>query len=300
MAKTGVRVAITLACTECKRRNYQTDQVEAQHARPRRVQEVLPLVRPSHRPPGDPVVARQPTRRSKDYQAPRALLGGRVGSRASAASRSGRSPRRRRRPVRSASARGGTPVRVGVGRRAAEDRLARPAPARLGNSRRPDRDLRRRSLSLRGGRGVQPARARRAPPLATPTSICLRCSSGMSSTPTRGTRTRSRPISSTGSSRWDEGSVPSRRRPDRAGHGDEGRAEGADREARAARVRAGQHGHDRRGVDGGQGNAGRHGLRRGGRQARAALQARGRPDPAHAYDLPSGLARSRSSSSASR
>jgi large subunit ribosomal protein L33 len=24
MAKTGVRVAITLACTECKRRNYQT------------------------------------------------------------------------------------------------------------------------------------------------------------------------------------------------------------------------------------------------------------------------------------
>jgi large subunit ribosomal protein L33 len=25
MAKTGVRVAITLACTECKRRNYQPD-----------------------------------------------------------------------------------------------------------------------------------------------------------------------------------------------------------------------------------------------------------------------------------
>ena len=25
MAKTGVRVAITLACTECKRRNYQTN-----------------------------------------------------------------------------------------------------------------------------------------------------------------------------------------------------------------------------------------------------------------------------------
>ena len=25
MAKTGVRVAITLACTECKRRNYQTE-----------------------------------------------------------------------------------------------------------------------------------------------------------------------------------------------------------------------------------------------------------------------------------
>jgi len=24
MAKTGVRVAITLACTDCKRRNYQT------------------------------------------------------------------------------------------------------------------------------------------------------------------------------------------------------------------------------------------------------------------------------------
>jgi large subunit ribosomal protein L33 len=25
LAKSGVRVAITLACTECKRRNYQTD-----------------------------------------------------------------------------------------------------------------------------------------------------------------------------------------------------------------------------------------------------------------------------------
>jgi len=25
MAKTGVRVAITLACTECKRRNYQSE-----------------------------------------------------------------------------------------------------------------------------------------------------------------------------------------------------------------------------------------------------------------------------------
>jgi len=25
MAKSGVRVAITLACTECKRRNYQTN-----------------------------------------------------------------------------------------------------------------------------------------------------------------------------------------------------------------------------------------------------------------------------------
>jgi large subunit ribosomal protein L33 len=25
MAKTGVRVAITLACTQCKRRNYQTN-----------------------------------------------------------------------------------------------------------------------------------------------------------------------------------------------------------------------------------------------------------------------------------
>ena len=45
MAKTGVRVAITLACTECKRRNYQTHEVQAEHARPRRVPEVLPLVR---------------------------------------------------------------------------------------------------------------------------------------------------------------------------------------------------------------------------------------------------------------
>src|SRR5262245_65089829 len=35
------------------------EEVEAEHARPRRAQEVLPLVRPAHGAPGDEVVARQ-------------------------------------------------------------------------------------------------------------------------------------------------------------------------------------------------------------------------------------------------
>ena len=42
---TGVRVAITLACTECRRRNYQTQ--KSKRNSPDRVEfkQVLPLVR---------------------------------------------------------------------------------------------------------------------------------------------------------------------------------------------------------------------------------------------------------------
>ena len=32
MARGDVRIAVTLACEECKRRNYQTEQVAAKHA----------------------------------------------------------------------------------------------------------------------------------------------------------------------------------------------------------------------------------------------------------------------------
>ena len=55
MAKTGVRVAITLACTECKRRNYQTN--KSKRNTPDRVEfkQVLPLVRAPHAAPGDPL-----------------------------------------------------------------------------------------------------------------------------------------------------------------------------------------------------------------------------------------------------
>ena len=51
---TGVRVAITLACTECKRRNYQT-QKSKELPGPGRVLQVLPLVRQAHPAPGDEV-----------------------------------------------------------------------------------------------------------------------------------------------------------------------------------------------------------------------------------------------------
>ena len=49
--------------------------------------------------------------------------------------------------------------------------------------------------------------------------------------------------------------VPPRRRPDRAGDRDEGRPEGADRQARAARLRAREHGSERRRVGRGQEHA---------------------------------------------
>ena len=56
MAKTGVREKITLACTECKRRNYES--MKSKRNTPDRVelQEVLPLVRPSHAAQGDAMI----------------------------------------------------------------------------------------------------------------------------------------------------------------------------------------------------------------------------------------------------
>src|SRR6185436_10559310 len=41
---------------------------EAEHARPGRVQEVLPLVRPAHGAPGDPLVARETRRQRRDQR----------------------------------------------------------------------------------------------------------------------------------------------------------------------------------------------------------------------------------------
>ena len=52
---TGVRVAITLACTDCKRRNYQTE--KSKRNTPDRVEfsRVLPLVRNPYVAPRDPL-----------------------------------------------------------------------------------------------------------------------------------------------------------------------------------------------------------------------------------------------------
>ena len=63
MAKPGQRIAVTLACTDCKHRNYQTQEVQAQHARPRGAEQVLPELRQAHGPPRDPLGDRWPTSR---------------------------------------------------------------------------------------------------------------------------------------------------------------------------------------------------------------------------------------------
>ena len=70
---------------------------------------------------------------------------------------------------------------------------------------------------------------------------------------------------------------PPGRRPDRAGLRDQGRREGPGREADHARLRARQHGDDRRRLGPGQEHPRRHRLRRLAQQADAALRARGRP-----------------------
>ena len=53
MARGDVRIAVTLACEECKRRNYQTQQVAPELAGPHRAAQVLPLVRPPHAAQGN-------------------------------------------------------------------------------------------------------------------------------------------------------------------------------------------------------------------------------------------------------
>ena len=55
MARGDVRIAITLACEECKHRNYQTN--KSKRNNPDRVTpaQVLPVVSLAHQPSGDPL-----------------------------------------------------------------------------------------------------------------------------------------------------------------------------------------------------------------------------------------------------
>ena len=55
MARGDVRIAVTLACEECKRRNYQTNKSQAQQSRSHRPAQVLQVVPLPHEPPGDPL-----------------------------------------------------------------------------------------------------------------------------------------------------------------------------------------------------------------------------------------------------
>ena len=50
-----MRTLVTLACTECKRRNYTTDKNKSNNPRSHGVEEVLPVVQEAHAAQGDPL-----------------------------------------------------------------------------------------------------------------------------------------------------------------------------------------------------------------------------------------------------
>ena len=54
-----VRIAVTLACEECKRRNYETNKSRRNYAGPDRDAQVLPLVRTAHAAQGNPLARAQ-------------------------------------------------------------------------------------------------------------------------------------------------------------------------------------------------------------------------------------------------
>ena len=55
MARGDVRIAVTLACEECKRRNYQTNKSKRNNPDRITLQKYCPLVPPAYRPPRDPL-----------------------------------------------------------------------------------------------------------------------------------------------------------------------------------------------------------------------------------------------------
>ena len=164
MAKTGVREQITLACTECKRRNYRLDEVEAEHARPRRAQEVLPVVQAAHartgrRASGPP----DPSRAAREARGrERSMAGGggggggeplsRVPAAATAAGRACAEPGRHR----PAAYRNGFIrfIDESIGE-LQQGRVAGPEPGHAGHGRRDHRLRDRRDVPLRRRPGLQ-------------------------------------------------------------------------------------------------------------------------------------------------
>ena len=57
MARGDVRIAVTLACEVCKRRNYMTNKSQAQQPGSHHPAQVLQVVQAAHESPGDPVTA---------------------------------------------------------------------------------------------------------------------------------------------------------------------------------------------------------------------------------------------------
>ena len=63
MARGDVRIAVTLACEECKRRNYQTNKSKRNNPDRIALRKFCKWCRQSHEPPGDPLartIARGP------------------------------------------------------------------------------------------------------------------------------------------------------------------------------------------------------------------------------------------------
>ena len=191
------------------------------------------------------------------------------------------------------------PLPPGVGRRAEEGRMARPARGRERHRGRSHRLRDRGRIPLGERRGLEVRGAARAAPIGEDEDEMFRwyvinTYSGHENKVKTNLEHRIESMNQ-------RAALPARRRPDRAGDRDEGRPEGADREARPPGLRAREHGPQRRRLDGREEHAGRDRVRRRRREARAALPARGRPHPAHGRRRPPRRRAPRwSSSSASR
>ena len=260
MAKTGVRVAITLACTECKRRNYQT--MKSKRNTPDRVEfrKYCRWCGTHTAAPGDALDVRA------DQTA---------GSRRAA--REQRDVIARPQPRRDAAGRGAA---LELHRRvlggAEEGRVAGPEPGDPGH--------RRRARRLRRRRRVTSTSTTRSGSKSCPRSSSVskesQCFAGMSSTPTPGHENKVKAnlehrIESMGQRpRFRRVVVPT----EQVIETKDGQKVQAEKRVLPG-LRAREHGPERRRLDGREEHAGRHRLRRRRLQAGAALAARGRPDP---------------------
>ena len=277
------------------------EQVEAEHARPRRVQEVLPLVRPhtAHRETlvARPRQRRRQRRRAQDGARRRRAAAGVSAARARARRRPSGRPRsrRRRRPAERERRR----LRRFVRESWAElKKVEWPnQPGHPGHGRRHHRLRDRRRLPLARRPALQALRPQRPPrPVAEEAMFrwyVINTYSGHENKVKANLEHRI--VSMNQAPRFRRVVVPT----EQVIETKDG-PEGADREARPARLRAREHGPERRGLDGRQEHAGRDRLRRRRLEARAALAARGRPDPPHRRRDGERRARRSSSRSASR
>ena len=60
MARGDVRIAVTLACEDCKHRNYQTNKSKRNNPDRMTLAKVLPLLSQAHQSPGDPLSRDRP------------------------------------------------------------------------------------------------------------------------------------------------------------------------------------------------------------------------------------------------